>query len=74
MFCAWLLVAIFGLVSITYYGINAWLPASFTERGWSQSSAGALLTVVNAVTVPTNLFLAFRGDIFGSRRFWLATG
>ena len=71
---AWLLVVIFGLVSITYYGINAWLPASFTERGWSQSSAGALLTVVNAVTVPTNLFLAFRGDIFGSRRFWLATG
>ena len=47
---AWLLVAIFGLVSITYYGINAWLPAAFTERGWSHSSAGALLTVINGVT------------------------
>jgi MFS transporter, CP family, cyanate transporter len=70
----WLLVAIFALVSITYYGINAWLPAAFTERGWSHSSAGALLTVVNAVTVPVNLLLAFRGDRFGSRRFWLATG
>src|SRR5438270_4740172 len=55
----WLLVAIFGLVSITYYGVNAWLPASFTERGWSHASAGALLTVVNAVTVPVTLFLAF---------------
>ena len=70
----WLLVAIFALVSITYYGINAWLPSSFTERGWSHASAGALLTVLNAVTVPVSVFLAFRGDLFGSRRFWLATG
>jgi CP family cyanate transporter-like MFS transporter len=61
-------------VSITYYGINAWLPSSFTERGWSHSSAGALLTVLNAVTVPVSVFLAFRGDVFGSRRFWLAAG
>jgi CP family cyanate transporter-like MFS transporter len=70
----WLLVAIFALVSITYYGVNAWLPSSFTERGWSQSSAGALLTVLNAVTVPVSVFLAFRGDRVGSRRFWLAAG
>jgi CP family cyanate transporter-like MFS transporter len=71
---AWLLVAIFGLVSITYYGINAWLPAAFTERGWSHASAGVLLTVLNGVTVPVSLFLAFRGDRYGSRRFWLACG
>ncbi len=70
----WLLVAIFGLVSVTYYGINAWLPSSFTERGWSHANAGALLTVVNGVTVPVSLFLAFRGDLFGTRRFWLAIG
>ncbi|MBV9801148.1 MAG: MFS transporter [Solirubrobacterales bacterium] len=71
---AWLLVALFALVSITYYGVNAWLPSSFTERGWSHASAGALLTVVNAVTVPVGVFLAFRGDVFGSRRFWLGAG
>jgi CP family cyanate transporter-like MFS transporter len=70
----WLLVAIFGLVSLTYYGINAWMPASFTERGWSHASAGVLLTVVNGVTVPVSLLLAFRGDRYGSRRFWLACG
>lgn len=70
----WLLVAIFGLVSITYYGVNAWLPSSFTERGWSHVTAGALLTVLNGVTVPVGLFLAFRGDLFGSRRSWLAAG
>jgi MFS transporter, CP family, cyanate transporter len=71
---AWLLVAIFGLMSITYYGINAWLPSSFTERGWSPASAGALLTVLNGVTVLVSLLLALRGDLFGSRRFWLAWG
>ncbi|HEY6398488.1 MAG TPA: MFS transporter [Solirubrobacteraceae bacterium] len=71
---AWLLVAIFGLMSITYYGINAWLPSSFTERGWSHASAGALLTVLNGVTVVVTLLLAVRGDLFGSRRFWLTCG
>ncbi len=70
----WLLVAIFGLVSVTYYGVNAWLPSAFTERGWSHASAGALLTVFNGVTVPVTLFLAIRGDKFGSRRFWLMLG
>jgi CP family cyanate transporter-like MFS transporter len=70
----WLLAAIFGLVSITYYGINAWLPSAFTERGWSHASAGALLTAVNGVTIPVGIFLALRGDRFGSRRFWLGTG
>jgi CP family cyanate transporter-like MFS transporter len=70
----WLLAVIFGLVSITYYGINAWLPSAFSERGWSHSNAGALLTVLNAVSVPVMLLLAWRGDLFGSRRFWLAAG
>jgi CP family cyanate transporter-like MFS transporter len=70
----WLLIAVFGLVSITYYGVNAWLPAAFTERGWSHASAGALLTVVNGVSVPATLSLAVRGDRFGSRRFWLVSG
>lgn len=70
----WLLATIFALVSLTYYGVNAWLPAAFTERGWSHASAGLLLTVVNGVTVPVGLVLALRGDRFGSRRFWLATG
>jgi CP family cyanate transporter-like MFS transporter len=32
------------------------------------------ITLVNGVTVPIGLFLAIRGDRFGSRRFWLAAG
>ncbi len=71
---AWLVLVIFALLEITYYGINAWLPSSFTERGWSQESAGALLTVINGVTIPVSIALALRGDFLGSRRFWVTVG
>ena len=70
----WLVLIIFALVEIAYYGLNAWLPSSFTERGWSPESAGALLTVINAVTIPVSLALALRGDFLGSRRFWVTVG
>jgi CP family cyanate transporter-like MFS transporter len=63
-----------GRVEIAYYGLNAWLPSSFTERGWSPESAGALLTVINAVTIPVSFALALRGDFLGSRRFWVTVG
>ena len=35
---AWLLVAIFGLMSSAYYGLNAWLPDAYTERGWRRAA------------------------------------
>lgn len=70
----WLVLIIFALVEISYYGINAWLPSSFTERGWSLESAGALLTVINGVTIPVSFALALRGDFLGSRRFWVTIG
>ncbi len=37
---AWLLVALFALMASTYYGINAWLPDSYVERGWSTQRPG----------------------------------
>jgi CP family cyanate transporter-like MFS transporter len=70
----WLLVAIFSVVSIMYYGLNAWLPSSLVEHGWSRASAANVLTVMNAVTVPFTIALAWRGDRYGSRRFWLSLG
>lgn len=70
----WLVLIIFALVEIAYYGLNAWLPSSFTERGWSPESAGALLTVINAVTIPVSFALALHGDFLGSRRFWVTVG
>ena len=70
----WLLVLIFSVVSIMYYGLNAWLPSSLSEHGWSHSSAANVLTVMNGVTVPFTIALAWRGDRYGSRRTWLSVG
>ncbi len=70
----WLLILMFSVVSIMYYGLNAWLPSALSEHGWSHSSAANVLTVTNAVTVPFMVALAWRGDRFGSRRFWLSAG
>src|SRR6478609_8718496 len=44
---AWRLVAAFFLMSSVFYGLNAWLPDAYVERGWSESSAGGLLAVLN---------------------------
>ena len=38
---AWTLVAVFALLGTGYYGLNAWLPDSYVERGWSEGSAGS---------------------------------
>ncbi len=70
----WLLVGIFSAVTIMYYGLNAWLPSSLAEHGWSHNEAANVLTVMNAVTVPCTLALAWRGDDFGSRHLWLSLG
>jgi MFS transporter, CP family, cyanate transporter len=70
----WLLVLIFSVVSIMYYGLNAWLPSSLVEHGWTHGAAANVLTLMNAVTVPFTIGLAWRGDRSGSRRFWLSLG
>jgi CP family cyanate transporter-like MFS transporter len=70
----WWLILMFSLVSVMYYGLNAWLPSALAEHGWSHSGAANVLTVMNAVTVPFTIALAWRGDRYGSRRFWLSAG
>jgi CP family cyanate transporter-like MFS transporter len=67
----WLLVAMFGLLGITYYGLNAWLPDSYVERGWSEERAGALLAVLNVASIPGGLAIAWLADHRGSRRLYL---
>ena len=42
---AWLLVAIFALMGSAYYGLNAWLPDAYSERGWTDGEAGVLLAM-----------------------------
>ena len=69
---AWRLVAAFFFMSSVFYGLNAWLPDAYVERGWSESSAGGLLAVLNTVTIPCGFLVAWAADHYGSRRGWLA--
>jgi CP family cyanate transporter-like MFS transporter len=65
---AWLLVVAFGLQSLMYYGVVAWLPNVFVERGWTPGDAGSLLAVTNAVGLVTTLGVPLAADRFGGRR------
>jgi CP family cyanate transporter-like MFS transporter len=67
----WRLVGAFMFMSAVFYGLNAWLPAVYVDRGWSQSSAGALLAVLNAIGIPTGFLVAWAADRWGSRSVWL---
>jgi len=68
---AWRLVAAFFFTSFVFYGLNAWLPETYVEHGWSQSSAGALLGVISAITIPCGFLAAWAADHWGSVRVWL---
>jgi MFS transporter, CP family, cyanate transporter len=71
---AWAVSIVFTMIAVCFYGLSAWLSDAYVEHGWSEGSAGALLAVVQAVTVPTGLAVPFLADRWGSRRFYLATG
>ena len=68
----WRLVAAFFFMSATYYGLNAWLPDIYVERGWSDARAGALLAVLNATQIVAGLSIAWLADHLGSRRAWMS--
>jgi len=70
---AWRLVLVFALMATTFYGVNAWLPATYVERGWSQATAGDLLGLLNVVSVPAGLLVAAVADRF-ARRSYLVFG
>jgi len=69
---AWRLVTAFFLMSFVFYGLNSWLPDVYVERGWRETSAGELLAVLNTVTIPCGLLVAWAADLWGTRRQWLA--
>ena len=67
----WVLVAVFAMQSIVYYGLVSWMPDSFQERGWSAEAAGSLVGVMSIAGLPSGLLLPFLADRLGSRRQWL---
>lgn len=68
---AWRLVAAFFFMSSIFYGLNSWLPDIYVERGWSESDAGALLAILNTITIPCGFAAAWAADHWGERRWWL---
>jgi MFS transporter, CP family, cyanate transporter len=68
---AWRLVGAFCAISTYYYGIGAWLPEAFTERGWSEGAAGTLIAVFNLASIPGGVAVALVGERMGSRRGYM---
>lgn len=68
---AWLLAATFSAMGSTYYGLLAWLPDAYVERGWSTGSAGLLLAAMNLTAIPCSFLIPWLSDRHGGRRPWL---
>ncbi len=68
---AWLLAALFAFSALPYYGLSAWLPSAYVERGWSAVDAGALFAVFGIAGLPASLIASVLADRFGTRRHYL---
>ncbi|MEX2184613.1 MAG: MFS transporter, partial [Chloroflexota bacterium] len=64
----WLLVVVFGLQSLLYYGCISWLPNAFVERGWATADAGALIAAFNGIGLATTVGVPLVADRLGTRR------
>jgi MFS transporter, CP family, cyanate transporter len=64
-------VAAFFFMSSIFYGLNSWFSDVYVERGWSDASAGALLAILNTITIPVGFAVAWLADHHGQRRTWL---
>jgi len=65
---AWLLILVFGLQSILFYGVASWLPNIYVERGWTADAAGPLIAVFNGVGLVTTIGIPLVADRLGARR------
>ena len=70
----WMIAAAFGLQSMVFYGLMAWLPSYFIEVGWPDTLAGALVAVLNTAGLLTSLTVPRLADRLGSRRTYLIVG
>ncbi len=72
---AWLLVTIFALMGSAYYGLNAWLPDAYHEKGWTEAHAGLLLSMMNLTAIPAAFVVPWLSDRAGRRSpFMLVLG
>lgn len=52
---AWQVTLFFGLQSLSFYAVLAWLPSIYREAGFPPTSAGLLLSVSTVVQAPVSL-------------------
>jgi CP family cyanate transporter-like MFS transporter len=64
---AWSLTTLFSLQGLCYYGLGAWLPDAYEERGWSSGRGGALAAVVTAAAIPASFLIPRAAGRSGSR-------
>jgi CP family cyanate transporter-like MFS transporter len=64
----WVLGLVFGLQSIVFYGVTAWLAAVYVDRGWSEADAARLVAVFIAVGLVATISLPLIADRVGTRR------
>lgn len=52
---AWQVTVFFGLQSLSFYSVLAWLPSVYRDQGFPAASAGLLLSVATVVQAPVGL-------------------
>jgi MFS transporter, CP family, cyanate transporter len=68
---AWILTLSFGLMSMLFYSITAWLPQIIQGMGYAKDYAAIALTIFVAVQIPVSLVLPILLKKVPSRRLWL---
>ena len=68
---AWLLVVVFCLQSLLFFGLATWLPAAYVEHGWDDAAAANLVAILIVTGLPASLGVGWLADRVGSRRFYL---
>ena len=64
----WVLGLLFGLQSVVFYGVAAWLAAVYVDLGWSEADAAQLVAAFIAVGLLATVTLPLIADRVGTRR------
>jgi CP family cyanate transporter-like MFS transporter len=67
---AWAIVGFFGIQSLGFYAILAWLPSMLIDVGVSPADAGATLGLATAVGIPTGFVLSSVLRKFKTLAWW----
>ena len=55
---AWAIISLFGIQSLGFYALLAWLPSLAIDSGMNPTDAGALLSLMTIIGVPIGLLLS----------------